>query len=114
MFKGEDFGMQGLAREFNPCVIWVRSSQRRVVRAVADQGEPGIRSLDADLMFPAGLEPQPQLADEPLPAGERIFGDDFVMGNGLARFVAGGPSAERRIAGSRIRVSRAISRAVRK
>ena len=48
----------------------------------------GVGGLDADLMFAAGLQPEPQFGDEAFAGGERILRDDFVMRDGLAGFGA--------------------------
>ena len=66
----------------------VPSAIFRVIRAVADQRQPGVGGLDADLMFAAGLQPEPQFGDEAFAAGERIFRDDFVVRDGFAGLVA--------------------------
>ena len=57
VFEAKDFGVQSLTREINGRVGVVRSPIGRVVGAVADQGESGVGSLDADLMFSTGLQP---------------------------------------------------------
>src|ERR1019366_1971510 len=63
VFEAEDFGVQGLTRKINGRVGVVRSAIGRVIRAVADQGKSGVGSLDADLMFATGFQPEPQFGD---------------------------------------------------
>ena len=64
--------------------VWeVVAAIGRVIRAVPDQGESGVGSLDANLMFSTGFQPEPQFTDETFAAGARILGDDFVMRDGL-------------------------------
>src|ERR1019366_7012357 len=84
MFEGKDFRVQGLAREINARVGGVRAAYSRIVGAVAEQGESGVRRLHANLMFPAGFEPEPQFGDEACAARNGILGDDFVVSDGLA------------------------------
>src|SRR5258708_29774036 len=60
MFEGEDFGVQSLPREINVAIRAVQSAKSRVVGAVADQGQAGVRSLRANLMFSAGFQTEPQ------------------------------------------------------
>src|ERR1022692_2202300 len=91
MFEGEDFCVQGLARELNARVGGVRGADSRIVSAVAEQGESGVRSLDANLMLPAGLKPKPQFGHEARSARNGVFGDDFVVGNSLAGLIPRGP-----------------------
>jgi len=83
VFEAEGFGVQGLPREINGRVGKVRPAIGRVIRAVTDQGKSGVGSLDADLMFPSGFQPESQFSDEAFAAGERILGDDFVVRDGL-------------------------------
>ena len=93
MFEAEDFRVQGLPREINARIWVVRSAKSRVVSAVADQGQSGVRSLGSDLMFSAGFQTEPQFGDDTFAAGQRVLGDDFVMGDGFAGLVSGGPAA---------------------
>src|SRR5258707_996843 len=92
MFEAEDFRVQGLPREINARICVVRSAKSRVVSAVADQGQSGVRSLGSDLMFSAGFQTQSQFRDDAFAAGEGVLGDDFVMGDGFAGLVSGGPA----------------------
>jgi len=83
VFEAENFGVQGLTRKFDGCVCVVLGAIGRVIGAVADQGESGVGSLHANLMFSTGFQPEPQFGDEAFAAGARILGDDFVMRDGL-------------------------------
>src|ERR1035438_9341607 len=95
MFEGEDFCVQGLARELNARDCGVRAADSRIVRAVAEQGESGVGSLNANLMLPAGFESKPQFSHEARSACNGILGDDFVVGNGLAGLIPSGPGLRR-------------------
>ena len=91
MFEGEDFCVQGLAWKLNGRVCGVRGADSRIVSAVAEQGESGVRSLNANLMLPAGFESKPQFSHEARSARNGILGDDFVVGDGLAGLNPRGP-----------------------
>ena len=83
VFEAENFGVQGLTREVDGCFCVILAAIGRVIRAVADQGESGVGSLDADLVLSTGFQAEPQLSDEAFAAGEWILGDDFVVRDGL-------------------------------
>ena len=46
--------------------------------------------LHSDLMLAAGFEAEPKFGNELFAVGEGVLGNNFVMGNGLASFSAGG------------------------
>ena len=90
VFEGKDFGVQSLTREINGSVGGVLSAPGRIIRAVTDQGVSSVGRLDADLMFPTGLQPEPQFGDDAFAVGERILRDDFVMCDGFLGLATGG------------------------
>ena len=90
MFEGEDFGVQGLSRKVDDPIGGVRAAKGKVIGAVADQGQSGVRGLGADLMFSAGFELEPQFGDDTPAIRQGILGHDFIMGDGLAGRVSGG------------------------
>src|SRR5436190_13533573 len=91
MFEGEDFGVQGLSRESDARARALRSPTIWIVSAVSHQRKSGMGSLSANLMFSASFQTQPQFGNETRAAGDRVFGHDFVVGDGFARVWPGGP-----------------------
>src|SRR3989442_9842278 len=51
VFEAENFGVQGLTREIYGRVCVILAAIGGVIRAIADQGQSGVGSLDANLMF---------------------------------------------------------------
>ena len=90
MFQGEDFRVQGLPWEIDEGTRDSFSATPRIVLPVADQGKSGVGRLDADLMFATGFQTEPQFGNEAFAVGERIFGDDFVVRDGLKGLGSGG------------------------
>ena len=64
MVEAQDLGMQRLTREIDPRGFGRVAVIFRVIRPVADQRQPGVRGLRADLMFAARLEAEPKLGDD--------------------------------------------------
>ena len=79
MFKAEKLGVQGLPREIDEGLCLVPPAISGVVRAVAEQGEPGVGRLGADLVFEPGFQPEPQLGDTTLAAPEWMLSNDFIV-----------------------------------
>src|SRR4051794_25291699 len=89
MFEVKNLCVQSLTWEIDVRFREVRFAKSRVVGSIADQWEAGVRRLHTYLMFSSRLQSKPQLADHELAVGERIFGNDFVVGNGFASFRPG-------------------------
>src|SRR5437899_2959697 len=58
VLEAENFGVQSLTREIDGRVCVVPAAIGRVIRAVAEQGESRVGSLDTNLMFSTGFQPE--------------------------------------------------------
>jgi len=78
--------VQGLARKTDESAGAAMPQNLRVVGAIAYKRQACIRSLGTDLMFKPGFKPEAQLGDNTAAAGERVLGQDFVMGDRFPGF----------------------------
>ena len=83
MFQGQDFRVQGLSREIEERPGAGVAATTWIIGAVANQRQPGMGSLNANLVFAAGFQPEPQFADEPVAASQGIFRNDFKVRDGF-------------------------------
>src|ERR1017187_3016454 len=73
MFQCQDFRVQCLSWKIGGGTGAGPGAIFRMIRAVAKQRQSGVGCLDANLMFPAGFEPEPQFGDAAPAVGEWVF-----------------------------------------
>ena len=86
VLEDQGFGVQGLAGKSDEPAALSVFVIFRMVSAVANQGQPGIGSLGADLVFAPRFEAEAQLGDEARAASKRILVNHFKVGDGFSGF----------------------------